>query len=138
MDSFYTGTDPSDQDSRQYRSRSSSHLSSTAEHFQGLAILDPSNTSGLRSLSESSPLHGHKSPEYLNQERRSPSIPFIPAPVPQQSSTFPILTQEELDWTFHQVEGQETTGAPIVRLDPVQPAELSERRGSDTTLAAMR
>lgn len=115
MDSFYIGQ--STQDSRQYRSRSNSHLSSTAEQFSGLNIEsndqggNGQNTQDFQTIS---------SPNYLESVSHSEPEAFIPAPIPQQSTPFPLLSESDLDpnWSYLTATEDHSGSAPLLRLDP--------------------
>ena len=125
MDSFYI--DPSAQDSRHSRSRSNSHLSTTATQLQGLNIFDSSDPRGAQSLIQPTATHPQIPASFPHQEKKPPSS--ISAPVPQQVTPFPLLTQDELDWTFNHAEDSRGH-TPLLRLDPAHTNEPSERRPS--------
>ena len=125
MDSFYI--DVNGQDSRQCsRSRSNSHLETTNERFQSLNIINSSHPP--RSLSQFSSSTKHS---FEPSDEAGDPVPssFISAPVPQQATPFPILNQDDFDWTFNQTK-ETPTSAPLLRLDPAEPysVEQSDRR----------
>ncbi|CZS91226.1 uncharacterized protein RAG0_01951 [Rhynchosporium agropyri] len=99
MDAIYI--DQSVEDSRQCRSRSSSHLSSTAAQFQDLNI----------STSDFPDQGSHPSPKTA-----------LTAPVPQQHTPFPLLSDSDLDANWSRLSATEdhSGSAPLLRLDPVQ------------------
>jgi hypothetical protein len=122
MDSLYI--DPSTQDSRQCRSRSNSHLSSTAAQFQGLNIDSTSSSNDqLVTSSELLPTAAYRttSPSTFPDSHPSPKT-FISAPVPEQPIPFPLLSQSDLDvdWSFLSATEDHSGSAPLLRLDPAQ------------------
>lgn len=123
MDSF--SIDMNGQDSCQNRSRSINLPPSPTSQFRGLNIINSSNPS--RTSPQSSVSHKHSFEPRDEQENPSSSSTFITAPVPQQTTPFPLLSQEDFDWTFSQ--SKETQGsAPLLRLDP---AELNSEGRTD-------
>jgi len=122
MDSLYI--DPSTQDSRQCRSRSNSHLSSTAAQFQGLNI-DNTSSSNDQVVTSSALLptatYRTTSPSTLPDSHPSPKT-FISTPVPEQTIPFPLLSQSDLDvdWSFLSATEDHSGSAPLLRLDPAQ------------------
>jgi len=115
MDSIYI--DPSTQDSRQYRSRSNSHLSSTAEQFSGLNIESSEQGGNIQNVADfitTSP------PNYLDSVSHSSPEAFIPAPAPQQCTPFPLLSEADLDpnWSYLTAAEDHSGSAPLLRLDP--------------------
>jgi hypothetical protein len=118
MDSFFIAQ--STQDSRQYRSRSNSHLSSTAEQFQGLNI-DPSDRGGNgQNPALPSDFQAISPPTYLKSTSHSEQESFIPAPIPQQSTPFPLLSESDLDpnWSYLTASEDHSGSAPLLTLDP--------------------
>lgn len=125
MDSYYI--DPSDGDSRQSRSRSDSHLSTTTSQFQDLNIkssAQPAHEEGGGSTAVRT-----STTSYLNPDPPPTSTTtIISSPAPQQLTPFPEFSQAELDANWLFTEPEDITGpTPIVRLDPVQhtPSEQS-------------
>jgi hypothetical protein len=124
MDSFYI--DQSTEDSHRSRSRSNSHLSATATQFQDLNIgstvrqLDQEGT-----LSEAATT---STPSFLDHQTTSD---FISAPVPQQYTPFPLLSESDFDsdWPYGTSTEEQIGSAPVVRLDPVcaSPQDLGEQ-----------
>jgi hypothetical protein len=115
MDSFYIGQ--STQDSRQYRSRSNSHLSSTAEQFSGLNI----ESNDQRGNGQNSPdFQSISSSNYLESVSQSEPEAFIPAPIAQQCTPFPLLSESDLDpnWSYLTATEDHSGSAPLLRLDP--------------------
>ncbi len=123
--------DSSTPDSRHNRSRSNSHLSSTAREFEGLniqhipSINDPEITTSTILPSSA-------------QDPPSPKT-LISAPVPQQYTPFPLLSQEDLDADWSYLSATQET--PQLRLDPAptlapEPDQRSIRSNSNPT--AMR
>jgi hypothetical protein len=122
MDSLFI--DPSTEDSRQCRSRSNSHLSSTAALFQGLNIdnTSPSTDQVVRS-SENPHTAAYRtaSPSTFPDSQPSPKT-FVSALVPEQCIPFPLLSQSDLDvdWSFLSATEAHSGPAPLFRLDPAQ------------------
>jgi hypothetical protein len=127
MDSFYI--DQSTEDSHRSRSRSNSHLSATATQFQDLNIgstvrqLDQE-----RALSEAATT---STPSFLDPTSHQTSSDFISAPVPQQYTPFPLLSESDFDsdWPYSTSTEERIGSAPVVRLDPVcaSPQDLGEQ-----------
>jgi hypothetical protein len=148
MDAFYI--DPSDQDSRQCRSRANSHLSSTAAQLQGLNIGVSTPSSEPRgNLSDphhtTSDTHPASSSTFPDQERHPSPTPFISAPVPQQTIPFPLLSESDFDanWSYHLSEEGQAGTAPLVRLDPAEPIlgnhpDQTSSHHDNSTAASMR
>lgn len=115
MDSFYI--DSSTEDSRQSRSRASSHLSATASQFQGLKILESTPSSANERLGSTEIHPSSSSHSFLNQGRTLSPAPLIDSPAPQQLTPFPLLSQSDLDadWTYLEATGGE---ANTYRLEP--------------------
>ncbi|KAH7417062.1 hypothetical protein BKA64DRAFT_286933 [Cadophora sp. MPI-SDFR-AT-0126] len=137
MDAFYI--DPSVQDSRQCRSRSNSRLSSTAAKFQGLNItnLSPPNEQGSTSsgIHHSPDFRTTSPPDFLDQGSHPSPKTIVTAPVPQQYTPFPLLSDSDLDanWSYLNATEEHSGSAPLLRLDPAQsfPGEhqhLSDQR----------
>jgi hypothetical protein len=139
MDTFYI--DPSTQDSRQNRSRSNSHLSSTAAQFQGLNIHTPPPNEILRSSSDVEAVPDFRTstpPTFL--EHPSYSSPnLIQEPAPQQLTPFPPFSESDLnaDWSYLSASEGQTGSAPLLRLDPAQSIERSSIR-SNSNPSTMR
>lgn len=124
MDSFHI--DMNGQDSCQNRSRSNIRPPSPTTQFRGLNIVNSSNPS--RTYYQSN-LSSRPPFEPQDEQRRpSPSSTSISAPVAQQTTPFPILSQDNFDWTFNQTK--ETRGStPLLSLDPPEsnPEGVSDR-----------
>lgn len=123
MDSLYI--DPSAQNSHQSRSRSSSHLSSTALQFQGLNIenIPLSNEQNLSVIQ--SHFEASSPATFLDQDLVPSPRSSISAPIPQQLTPFPILSETDFDanWSFlTPAEEQSGSLTPLLRLDPPQQA----------------
>lgn len=124
MDAFYI--DPSVQDSRQCRSRSNSHLSSTAAQFQGLNITNlspPNEQGGISSGIHPTPdFRTTSPPDFLDQGSHPSPKSIVTAPVPQQYTPFPLLSDSDLDanWSYLNATEEHSGSAPLLRLDPAQ------------------
>ncbi|CAG8973147.1 hypothetical protein HYALB_00008678 [Hymenoscyphus albidus] len=123
MDSLYI--DPATEDSRQSRSRTNSHLSSTALQFQGLNIFESDSDQqhfvpvGFRTTS----------PQSFIEQDPDPSNSHISSPIPQDLTPFPLLSDSELDADWSYLEEPTTGGlsgsTPYLRLDPSQSFQRS-------------
>lgn len=136
----------STQDSRQCRSRSNSHLSSTAAHFQGLNIQSSASsttttartTQGESGEPSSSGVHptsdfrASPSTTYLDPDKGA--SPEISAPTPQQFTPFPLFT--ESDWNFYSSSTEEHSDSVPVPLVRVEHQPFGDQRSSKP--AAMR
>ena len=149
MDAFYI--DPSVQDSRQCRSRSNSRLSSTAAQFQGLNITNLSlpNEQGRTSsgIHHSPDFRTTSPPDFLDQGSHPSPKTIVTAPVPQQYTPFPLLSDSDLDanWSCLNATEEHSGSAPLLRLDPAQSfsgehQHLSDQRSirSNSNPATMR
>ncbi len=147
MDSLYI--EPSTPDSRQSRSRSNSHLSSTAAQFRGLNIDNTSSsTDQVATSSENPPTDPYPtaSPSTFPDSHSSPKT-LISTPVPEQCIPFPLLSQSDLDvdWAFLTATEAHSGSAPLLRLDPAQSLHEDPSLGdhkstcrSNSNLANMR
>ena len=122
MESLYI--DQISEDSRQSRSRASSHLSSTAAQFQGLNI-DTASSSNDQALTSPDITISTAClpPDFLEQDSQQANSTCISAPTPQQYTPFPLLSQSDLDadWTYLDQAEKPSVSAPLLRRDPVQP-----------------
>ncbi|KAL2064871.1 hypothetical protein VTL71DRAFT_4011 [Oculimacula yallundae] len=140
MDAFYI--DPSVQDSRQCRSRSNSHLSSTAAQFQGLNITNLSLPNEQRrtctDIHHSSDLDTTSTPDFLDQGSHPSPKTIVTAPVPQQYTSFPLLSDSDLDanWSYLNTTEEQSGSAPLLRLDPVQsfPGDHHQQLGDQRSI----
>jgi hypothetical protein len=132
MDSYYI--ERSDEDSRQSRSRSNSHLSTTTSQFQDLSIKSSVKSSHKE---EGTSTEGPATTSsFLNPDRHPSSNTLIASPAPQQLTPFPDFSQAELDANWLFTESEDTTGpTPIVRLDPVQHLPSEHSLGSHHSLS---
>ncbi|EKD19355.1 uncharacterized protein L3040_009205 [Drepanopeziza brunnea f. sp. 'multigermtubi'] len=116
------------QNSSRRRSRSSSHLSSTAAQLQGLNITSLSSpsdersrsTSGIQSNPES---RASPNPDFFNQgSAYSSPKDILTAPVPQQYTSFPLLSDSDLDgnWSYLSASEEPPRSAPLHGLDTAQ------------------
>ncbi len=111
---------PREQDLRQCRSRSNSHLSSTAAQFQDLDIGTTDSSIEINGTSSDAP-----PPTILGEGLRPSSKPFIAAPVPQQLTTpFPLLSEVDFDpnSTYLNAFEGKSTSAPLLKFEHAQPA----------------
>lgn len=130
MDSFYI--DQRVGDSRQSRSRTNSHLSSTAAQFQGLSIAALSSASASPALISTEDTN--TTPSYLDRHSSRHSGSFVTSPGPQTYTPFPLLSESDLDpnWTYDSSylasssssQGQ-SASAPVLRLNSSQDFLLS-------------
>ncbi|ESZ98332.1 hypothetical protein SBOR_1325 [Sclerotinia borealis F-4128] len=107
MDSSYVDQ----RDSRQFRSRTDSHLSSTTSQFQGLLIetgpttssdhqvgISSSDSATAPSATTATTLISPPIPTFLQQHSsESSTATGLSSPAPQQYTAFPILNRSELD-----------------------------------------
>jgi hypothetical protein len=130
MDSFYIDPSSRTKDSQPSRSRSNSHLSATASQFQDLNI--GSTVRSLKGQEEAlSEAATTSTPSFLDpasHQRHQNSPSFISAPVPQQYTPFPLLSDSDFgaDWPYSTSAKEPLGSPPLVRLDPVgvSPQEL--------------
>ncbi|KAH8657593.1 hypothetical protein BGZ60DRAFT_383564 [Tricladium varicosporioides] len=117
MDSLYI--DSNAEDSRQSRSRSNSHLSSTALQFQGLNIIESASSSSTPHLR---PID-HTSSSFHLEDSKTAQNTHISCPSPQTLTPFPLLSESDLDadWSYLDATGGQSGSAPFLRLDPAQP-----------------
>lgn len=115
--SFYI--DSRAEDSRQPRSRASSHLSATAQRFQGLNILESTPSSANQHLGSSDINPAEPTHSFPNPGRTQSPASFIDSPAPQQLTPFPILSQSDLDaeWNYLEATPGSTEGLGL-RLEP--------------------
>ena len=123
MAAFYIDQSSRTKDSHPPRSRSNSHLSATASQFQDLN-LDSTVRSGENQESTLSEAETTSTPSFLNPaslRSHQNSSNFISAPVPQQYTTFPLLSESDFDadWPYNTSTEEQLGSAPVVRLDPV-------------------
>ena len=122
MDSFYIDQSSRTEDSQPSRSRSNSHLSATATQFQELNI--GSNVRSLEdqegSLSEAATTSTPSFLDPASHQSHQNSSNFINAPVPQQYTPFPLLSESDFDahWPYGTSTEEQIGSAPVVRLDP--------------------
>jgi len=133
MDSCYI--EQSAQDSHQPRSRSNSHLSTATSQFQDLSIKAPATAPSTQE--EGAPLSTKlptSSSPFLNPDALPSSSNFISAPQPQQLSSFPEFSQEDLDTNWASLGASEDQPAPppLLRLDsvPTLPSSDTSHRRS--------
>lgn len=133
MDSFYIDQSSRTKDSHPPRSRSNSHLSATASQFQDLNIESTvrslENQDGALSEAETTSTPSFLDPASLQSHQNSSK--FISAPVPQQYTPFPLLSESDFDadWPYDTSTEEQLGSAPVVRLDPVcaSPQDLGEQ-----------
>ncbi|KAF7949775.1 uncharacterized protein EAE97_003284 [Botrytis byssoidea] len=116
-------------DSRQFRSRTDSHLSSTTTQFQGLLIeTDPATSSNHQvgisssdsataaSATTATTLITSPIPTFLQQKSESSTASGLSSPAPQQYTTFPILNKSELDTDWSCISNSEAQSGNSLEL----------------------
>ncbi|TAQ84839.1 hypothetical protein B7494_g6843 [Chlorociboria aeruginascens] len=114
--SFYI--DQTSEDSRHYRSRANSHLSSTATQFQGLHIqaTPPPSEHG----ATASDILSSSPQSFLKPDPQPRSSVVISSPAPQQLTPFPLLSKGDLDaeWSYITSTEDSPGSAPLLHLQP--------------------
>jgi hypothetical protein len=137
MDSFYVDQNSRTKDSHPPRSRSNSHLSATASQFQdlniGSTVRSVDNQEGALSEAETTSTPSFLDPASLQPHQNSSN--FISAPVPQQYTTFPLLSESvfDADWPYDISTEEQLGSTPVVRLDPVcaSPRDIGDQSVGD-------